>query len=213
MEVIYINDFNQKILSLLWQLEILKEFSSEQLIKLFGKGTIRLIKACPGDYIIRQGEVDNWLCCLISGIIEIQKNNKPIAEIETFSHWFGEMSKVGDSPRSADVVAKTNVMCLQIDCSIFDRQPEQESAQYWGHFVNQFVKSLCESLDTTTKALTKQLEINENLRMRLSQYAKGCLLGDLTKELEDLRKENQKLKIDLDSLKKNEGNLWGYNGK
>jgi CRP-like cAMP-binding protein/small-conductance mechanosensitive channel len=73
-----------------------------------------------GETITRQGAVAHWLYVLTSGSVEIRRHLEPgappktVAEIEAPS-FFGEMGLMTGEPRTADVVAMTDVECYRLD--------------------------------------------------------------------------------------------------
>jgi CRP-like cAMP-binding protein len=73
-----------------------------------------------GETCTRQGAVAHWLYVLSSGKVEIRRHveggpeTKAVATIEAPS-FFGEMGLMTGEPRSADVVAVTDVECYRLD--------------------------------------------------------------------------------------------------
>ena len=59
-----------------------------------------------GAVIIRQGEPnDNIIYILISGMLSISKDGRPVAELKQPGIFFGELSVLLNIPRSATVTA------------------------------------------------------------------------------------------------------------
>lgn len=206
MEVFKIDEVTLKIYERLKTITILQDFTIEQIGRMFGKGTLRIATYEPGEYIIKQGTVDQWISCLIKGTIEIHKDGQFVKEISQYNHWFGEMSKVADSTRTADVVAQNQVMCLQLDASFLDRLPPEENAMIWAVFVNQFVKTLCSTLDSTTASLAAALKRNSELEVLVGQ--KEEQLEGVVVELERIKQEKDKLLRDIDYLKQKRQIWW-----
>jgi len=72
-----------------------------------------------GELIIREGEIDNRLFVIISGEVEIIKNQgsqkeKLLNVLRTYNY-FGEMALLDDYVRTASVVAKENTEVLSLD--------------------------------------------------------------------------------------------------
>jgi small-conductance mechanosensitive channel len=86
-----------------------------------------------GETCTRQGAVAHWLYVLTSGKVEIRRHvdggaeTKTVATIEA-PGFFGEMGLMAGEPRSADVVAVTDVECYRLDKSglqrILEERPE-----------------------------------------------------------------------------------------
>jgi small-conductance mechanosensitive channel len=81
---------------------------------------LRYAPFTAGETITKQGAVAHWLYVLTSGKVEIRRHleqdapPKTVAQIEAPS-FFGEMGLMTGEPRSADVVAMTDVECYRLD--------------------------------------------------------------------------------------------------
>ena len=76
----------------------------------------------PGTVIIQQGEPnDNIIYLLISGALTVSKDEKTVAEIKQPGVFFGELSVLLNTPRSATVIAlmESKVMAMPYDYNIF----------------------------------------------------------------------------------------------
>ncbi len=67
-----------------------------------------------GDAVIREGERDHRLFVCLHGAVEVTKNGEPLAQLGT-GDFFGEMSLIDKSPRSADVTATERCSLIIID--------------------------------------------------------------------------------------------------
>jgi small-conductance mechanosensitive channel/CRP-like cAMP-binding protein len=84
----------------------------------------------PGEIITRQGAVAHWLYILASGSVEVRTNVDPdgpggepgypvfVADIDA-PDFFGETGLMTGEPRSADVIAKTEVECYRLPKAAF----------------------------------------------------------------------------------------------
>lgn len=68
-----------------------------------------LVKAVPGDYVVRQGESGDTLFLLLSGIAEVVRDEAPSAAVTLLGAGdpFGEMGFLTSGRRTANVVART----------------------------------------------------------------------------------------------------------
>lgn len=76
-----------------------------------------------GDAITRQGAVAHWLYIVTEGeaevVLETETCNRSIGTIQRGS-FFGEMGLMMGAPRSATVIAKSNMECYQLDKESFE---------------------------------------------------------------------------------------------
>ena len=91
-----------------------KDFSWEQICNISKQ--MQAYKANKGDIIFEEGSSDNTMGIVVKGRIDIvkgdmDKNRKVIASLLP-SQSFGEMSLIDGEPRSAGVVASTDVVLL-----------------------------------------------------------------------------------------------------
>jgi CRP-like cAMP-binding protein/small-conductance mechanosensitive channel len=108
-----------------------------QLFKMLNDDELRKLAAAmnqalytPGEIITRQGAVAHWLYILASGTVEVRTNVDPdgpggepgypvfVAEIEA-PDFFGETGLMTGEPRSADVIAKSDVECFRLPKAAF----------------------------------------------------------------------------------------------
>lgn len=78
-----------------------------------------------GELITRQGAVAHWLYILASGTVEIRmrQNGGPVRVVTQLEgpSFFGEMGLMTGEPRTADVVAITDVECFRLDKAGFEK--------------------------------------------------------------------------------------------
>lgn len=79
-----------------------------------------------GEYIVRQGATGDTFFIINEGTVKVTKRQSPdspevtIRELKKGSY-FGEKALLGDSVRTANVIAMTNVSCLAVDKEHFDQ--------------------------------------------------------------------------------------------
>lgn len=90
---------------------------------------MRAYKAHKGDVLFEEGEVDQSMCLIVKGQVQIVKagNTKGDNVIATVRapHSFGEMSLIDGEPRSANVNAATDVLILSITKDGFFKLADQ----------------------------------------------------------------------------------------
>ena len=85
---------------------------------------LRFALFAPGETITRQGAVAHWLYIIIGGVAEvrirIEGQDKALAKIQA-PGFVGEMGLMTGEPRSATVVALTEVECYRLDKEAFNK--------------------------------------------------------------------------------------------
>jgi len=99
-------------------IELFKSLTPEE--KEFVAGHLRYAPFVAGETCTKQGAVAHWLYILCSGTVEIRRHvegstlAKTVATIEG-PDFFGEFGLMTGEPRTADVVAITDVECYRLD--------------------------------------------------------------------------------------------------
>jgi small-conductance mechanosensitive channel/CRP-like cAMP-binding protein len=85
---------------------------------------LRYAPFCAGETVTKQGAVAHWLYLLTSGSVEIRPRidgiSRAVATVEA-PDFFGEAGLMTGEPRSADVVAATDVECYRLDKAGFEK--------------------------------------------------------------------------------------------
>jgi small-conductance mechanosensitive channel/CRP-like cAMP-binding protein len=85
---------------------------------------LRFAPFAPGEPITKQGAVAHWLYILIDGTAEVRVNvdgaEKEVARLSAPS-FFGEMGLMTGAPRTATVIATTEVECYRLDKDAFHK--------------------------------------------------------------------------------------------
>lgn len=102
---------------------IFSEFSNTEIAKLAEGGTIHFFKR--DTTICVEGESQRGLYIIISGAASIFKNNKKTEHLSRIAHLevgksFGEISLIDNAPRSATVVADSDIEVFEIKSNFFD---------------------------------------------------------------------------------------------
>lgn len=96
--------------------------TSDELASLADK--LRLTAFSPGEVITRQGATANWLYVVVRGIAGVRVSadgsgsDRRVASLEPGS-FFGEMALLTGAPRTATVVAESDVSCYKLDKESF----------------------------------------------------------------------------------------------
>lgn len=79
-----------------------------------------------GEYIVREGQPGASMFVVCSGraAVVLQASGKEVAVIDT-GGYFGEMSLLTGEPRTANVVARGDVVVLEIDADVFRKLAEE----------------------------------------------------------------------------------------
>jgi CRP-like cAMP-binding protein len=93
------------------EVSLFKNISSERLAKI--ANIVREVEFQRQDKIINEGEEGDSLFIIVEGTVSIFKGKEKIAELGP-KEFFGEMAILDSEPRSATVVANTDVACLTI---------------------------------------------------------------------------------------------------
>jgi len=110
-----------ELLSIVKRIDFFQNFSAREIKKIVKINT-NVIFYQTGEYIIREGKGDNSFFILISGTVSITKGDSslPIAKLEP-GDFFGEVSFLTNSPRTANAIANEMVTVIMIDKNIFDK--------------------------------------------------------------------------------------------
>ena len=109
-------------------LSLLKGLKREEAERLLAEATV--IRARPGDRIIRQGEHDATLYALLDGMAEVTLDQAPDRPINLMAKGdtFGEAGLAGRIPRTANVIARTPCEVLVLSADFFRRFLRKEPA-------------------------------------------------------------------------------------
>lgn len=119
--------------------KILDGLTDDELSRVIEKSHI--INCLQGDHIIEKSNAAKTLFILLSGVVEVRKNDQLIAII-TPGEVIGEIAYFLNIPRSATVIAATeNVKLISLDESAMTRLLKYESA-----LANKVLMNLCRSL-------------------------------------------------------------------
>lgn len=103
------------------RIELFSQMTDDELKALAGR--LKYTLFAKGDIISRQGAIAHWLYIIISGgaevYLETPEGNKRVVNTLEEGNFFGEMGMMTGAPRSATVVARTDVECYRLDKEAF----------------------------------------------------------------------------------------------
>jgi CRP-like cAMP-binding protein len=85
---------------------------------------LKYAQFAKGNIISKQGAIAHWLYIIINGeaevFIEAANGEKRSLNVLSKGNFFGEMGMMTGAPRTATVVAKTDVECYRLDKEAFE---------------------------------------------------------------------------------------------
>lgn len=123
------------------------------------------IECEPGEVIIEEGQEDTRIFILLTGELNVIKDDELIATVSTSGEVFGELAIISDETRSASVVAKTGVHCLCIDQKFLSEiRPEKDNPSYYAAFYGFLSKVLAKRLKDCSDHLAQVEKELEDLK-------------------------------------------------
>lgn len=96
-----------------------KDFSTEE--KRYFAGDRSMVKTfVKGDFVIREGDLDQCIYVILSGMASVTKNSALDVELSELveGEMFGAFSLIIDSARTSNVIAKDDMTCFMIENSV-----------------------------------------------------------------------------------------------
>ncbi len=99
-------------LEALRDIELFRELTMAEIVKVYN--TLTSLRLEPETPVIREGESSEHLYVIVEGLVSVERDGAPIAQLGPGSH-FGEMALLNHRPRSATVIARetTRLLCLE----------------------------------------------------------------------------------------------------
>jgi CRP-like cAMP-binding protein len=101
------------------ELPVFKPLSKENLQHLLRMSRFRIYK--PGEVIIEEGSLDNWIYFLVYGKVRLVKQDREISVLTEGGDLFGEMRFIDGAPRSASAYADGDTVCLALDTAYVEQ--------------------------------------------------------------------------------------------
>ena len=99
-------------------LPFFENFSREQIEKILPASNI--LRVPKGDVIVTEGEIDDSLFIILSGKVEVLKNDININVVDR-GECFGEMAYLNGQPRTATLKASTDCVLMKISATMMDK--------------------------------------------------------------------------------------------
>ena len=104
------------------RVELFKQMTDDELHKLSER--LKYAPFAKGNIISRQGAIAHWLYIIIHGdaevFLEAANGERHMLNVLTDGNFFGEMGMMTGAPRTASVIAKTDVECYRLDKVAFE---------------------------------------------------------------------------------------------
>lgn len=143
---------SEKIYQLITPIIFFEKFSEEEK-QVVSKLNIPVFLFHPEEPIIRQGDKDTSLYILLKGTVSVVRDEVVgISKLEPGSI-FGEMSLLGNQPRTTSIIADEEVIALKIGQQDLNTMP----LGLVNKFKDQFITILINRLDEMNKTMAKML--------------------------------------------------------
>ena len=165
-ESLYLKD-QHHLIEKFKNLPLLKRLDNVYLSDVLDLSKIRKFET--GEFVTKEDDYDLWIYILISGEVDIIKNNEKLATITDPGETFGELSVIDGEKRSASVVAATEVVCLGIDVSSLDLVNPKNRSAFRSVFYQLFAEILSSRLRATSNELVRvRQELDECRKLQSS---------------------------------------------
>ncbi|TLD70105.1 cyclic nucleotide-binding domain-containing protein [Phragmitibacter flavus] len=152
-------------------LPFLGSFNDDQLDDVLNSSSY--INCEEGDVIIEEGTFDSRIYILLSGAVNVCKDNKVLVTIERSGEVFGEIAVVNEDRRSASVVAAKRSVCLAVDQKFLqDFKPRDEDPAFYAALYEFIARVTAARLQSTSRRLT---EVELELRALKEQMANSSV--------------------------------------
>jgi CRP-like cAMP-binding protein len=158
------------------EMPVFGNFSEEEFRKALSLS--KILHYEPGEYIIDEGSRDTTVYLLLSGSVRIVKNDREVTLIRRRGDIFGEMSALGDFPRSASAYAVSETDCIATDILSLEKLSGKDRLAFSCMLYRVFSEILAERLRSTTEELAKA-------KKELVELKKG--VGDKNLTRKDIR--------------------------
>jgi CRP-like cAMP-binding protein len=139
---------HEKIITLLDHLVFFDRFTADEKQKIVSAHTNYLVYP-PGEALIYEGDVDKFFFILLSGTIEVYKEMLLLPVEIKAGEFFGEMSFLTDTPRTATIKAVDRVMVIRVDSTMMQRM----SAEIREKIKDRIIEKLIERLSHMTNLM------------------------------------------------------------
>ncbi|MHA1537027.1 MAG: cyclic nucleotide-binding domain-containing protein [Alphaproteobacteria bacterium] len=112
----------------LQRIALLRNLDQSEAERVVARGTV--VKLKPGSKVVRGGDLDNTLYAVLAGIVEVKREGDAGPPVAIFGpgDTFGEIGFLTQTPRTADVLARTEAEILVLSGDALERLMGEEPA-------------------------------------------------------------------------------------
>jgi len=155
-------DHDPAILATLKGISFFSHLEDRHILGIFKMSRLRQYE--PGEVLIADGVYDSYLYVLLTGEVEVRKNDATIARLHTTGDIFGELAIINYEPRSAAVQATARTSCLAIDAAFLDNLLPHDRDTIYAVVYKIFAEIVSNRLRTTSNELAAAREEIQRLR-------------------------------------------------
>ena len=133
--------------NLVRQLKFFQDFSQSEIWEVINASGWHEYE--PGAEIIAEGDIENSFYVIVSGEVDVVKNQHPV-DVLRAGDCFGEMGFIAGRKRTASIVARTPVNAMKVRASLIERA----SSQCQLRFHKVFLSTLVQRLSQTTERVS-----------------------------------------------------------
>jgi serine/threonine protein kinase len=134
----------EDVIDYMYNVPFFEDFTKDQVNEILKASDIINIR--KGEIVVTEGEVDDSFFIILSGRVEVQKNNRNIASIGR-GECFGEMASFSGQVRAATVLAETNCILLKISRTLLDRSSESMQLLFLKNFLMTLIQRLSKTIN------------------------------------------------------------------
>ncbi|HEY8965296.1 MAG TPA: cyclic nucleotide-binding domain-containing protein [Candidatus Methylacidiphilales bacterium] len=163
------------IVETLKQVSFFSHLEDRHILEIFKMSRFRQFDR--GEVIIPEGVYDTYVYVLLTGEVEVVKNDAPITRLHRTGDIFGELAIINYEPRSASVFATAKTSCLAIDAAFLDSLLPQDRDTIYAVVYKIFAEIVASRLRNTSNELAVAREEVRHLRARLDHYERETAQG------------------------------------
>lgn len=124
----FMDDLGSNLGEIIAGLPVFSMLDKEQLKEILSLANLQ--KYAQGEYLIRENQAPERLYFLISGQVQVSKNNVKLGDMRRTGDIFGEMSFIDAHARSASIMAKKETLCLEVDMRGIDLSDIKQNSSF-----------------------------------------------------------------------------------
>ncbi|MDP6388126.1 MAG: cyclic nucleotide-binding domain-containing protein [Candidatus Pacebacteria bacterium] len=139
-----------------------KQCTDEELKGLLRISKIRNFNA--NEVIINEGSCEKCIYFLLSGYVDIEKDGNVVASLTGLGEVFGEMGFLDENPRTSNVIAVKETICLTVDSTRLLNIKEDGHDSFHAAIYRLFAKILAHRLSVTANKFAESKKLIKRLR-------------------------------------------------